>query len=425
MSQKITAIRGFNDILPSDTGRWAEVEAVLRDVMRAYGYREIRLPLVESTPLFSRAIGEVTDIVEKEMYSFEDRGGESITLRPEGTAGCVRAVLEHGLSYNQTQRLWYTGPMFRYERPQKGRYRQFHQFGVETFGMQGSDIDAELILMTARLWRLLGLEQSVRLELNSLGELEERARFRAALVAYLEQHKSELDEDSQRRLTGNPLRILDSKDANTQKLLLNAPVLTDYLEEDSRQHFAALCAVLDEAGIAYTVNPKLVRGLDYYNKTVFEWVTSALGAQGTVCAGGRYDGLVPQLGGAVTPAVGFAIGLERLLLLQAVVHGEADHTETDIFVAAVGEGATRPALLLAEKLRSALPDLRVMMNCGGGSFKSQFKKADKSGARFALVLGEDEVKNGVVSLKWLREEKEQQVMAVDAAVNFLKENHTL
>jgi histidyl-tRNA synthetase len=315
--------------------------------------------------------------------------------------------------------------MFRYERPQKGRYRQFHQFGVETFGMQGSDIDAELILMTARLWRLLGLEQSVRLELNSLGELEERARFRAALVAYLEQHKSELDEDSQRRLTGNPLRILDSKDANTQKLLLNAPVLTDYLEEDSRQHFAALCAVLDEAGIAYTVNPKLVRGLDYYNKTVFEWVTSALGAQGTVCAGGRYDGLVPQLGGAVTPAVGFAIGLERLLLLQAVVHGEADHTETDIFVAAVGEGATRPALLLAEKLRSALPDLRVMMNCGGGSFKSQFKKADKSGARFALVLGEDEVKNGVVSLKWLREEKEQQVMAVDAAVNFLKENHTL
>lgn len=425
MSQKITAIRGFNDILPSDTGRWAEVEAVLRDVMRAYGYREIRLPLVESTPLFSRAIGEVTDIVEKEMYSFEDRGGESITLRPEGTAGCVRAVLEHGLSYNQTQRLWYTGPMFRYERPQKGRYRQFHQFGVETFGMQGSDIDAELILMTARLWRLLGLEQSVRLELNSLGELEERARFRAALVAYLEQHKSELDEDSQRRLTGNPLRILDSKDANTQKLLLNAPVLTDYLEEDSRQHFAALCAVLDEAGIAYTVNPKLVRGLDYYNKTVFEWVTSALGAQGTVCAGGRYDGLVPQLGGAVTPAVGFAIGLERLLLLQAVVHGEADHTETDIFVAAVGEGATRPALLLAEKLRSALPDLRVMMNCGGGSFKSQFKKADKSGARFALVLGEDEVKNGVVSLKWLREEKEQQVMAVDAAINFLKENHTL
>lgn len=425
MSQKITAIRGFNDILPGETARWAEVEAVLRDLMRAYGYHEIRLPIVESTPLFARAIGEVTDIVEKEMYSFQDRGDESLTLRPEGTAGCVRAVLEHGLTYNQTQRLWYTGPMFRYERPQKGRYRQFHQFGVETFGMTGPDIDAELILLTARLWKALGLEQAVRLEINSLGETGERARFRTALVDYLTAFREQLDEDSQRRLTGNPLRILDSKDASTQKLLEGAPRLADFLEADSQQHFAALCAVLDAAGIAYVVNPRLVRGLDYYNKTVFEWVTSELGAQGTVCAGGRYDGLVEQLGGQRTPAVGFAIGLERLLLLQAAVNGEGASSEADVFVAAVGEGTAQPALLLAETLRTALPDLRVLVNCGGGSFKSQFKKADKSGARFALVLGEDEVKNGTVSLKWLREEKEQQVMAQSAVAAFLKENHTL
>ncbi len=425
MSQKITAIRGFNDILPADTARWAEVESVLRDLMRAYGYHEIRLPIVESTPLFARAIGEVTDIVEKEMYSFLDRGDESLTLRPEGTAGCVRAVLEHGLTYNQTQRLWYTGPMFRYERPQKGRYRQFHQFGVETFGMEGPDIDAELILLTARLWKALGLEGAVRLELNSLGEIAERARFREALVAYLEQHRDALDEDSKRRLTGNPLRILDSKDAGTRKLLEAAPRLSDFLEEDSRAHFAGLCAVLEAAGIEYVVNPALVRGLDYYNKTVFEWVTSELGAQGTVCAGGRYDGLVEQLGGQKTPAVGFAIGLERLLLLQAAVKGDAQHSEADVFVAAVGAGTAQPALLLAEKLRSALPDLRVLVNCGGGSFKSQFKKADKSGARFALVLGEDEVKNGTASVKWLREDKEQQVLALGLIAAFLKENHTL
>lgn len=425
MSQKIAAIRGFNDILPADTARWAEVEAVLRDLMRAYGYHEIRLPIVESTPLFARAIGEVTDIVEKEMYSFADRGDESLTLRPEGTAGCVRAALEHGLTYNQTQRLWYTGPMFRYERPQKGRYRQFHQFGVETFGMQGPDIDAELILLTARLWKMLNLEGSVRLEINSLGEIAERANFRAALVRYLEQFRDQLDEDSQRRLTGNPLRILDSKDANTQKILEGAPRLSDYLEAESKQHFTDLCAVLNDMGIAYVVNPKLVRGLDYYNKTVFEWVTSELGAQGTVCAGGRYDGLVEQLGGQRTPAVGFAIGLERLLLLQQAVNGHVETSEADVFVAAVGEDSSRPALLLAEKLRTVLPDLRVLVNCGGGSFKSQFKKADKSGAKFALVLGEDEAKNGTVSLKWLREEKEQQVMVHDDAITFLKEHHTL
>ncbi|MDP2227910.1 MAG: histidine--tRNA ligase [Moraxellaceae bacterium] len=425
MSQKITAIRGFNDILPAETGRWAEVEAVLRDLMRAYGYHEIRLPIVESTPLFARAIGEVTDIVEKEMYSFNDRGGESLTLRPEGTACCVRACLEHGLTYNQTQRLWYTGPMFRYERPQKGRYRQFHQFGVETFGMTGPDIDAELILMTARLWRVLGLSEAVTLELNTLGEAHERAAFRAALVAYLEGHRTQLDDDSQRRLTTNPLRILDSKDAGTRAILADAPRLPDFLEADSRAHFDALCAVLDGAGIAYRLNPDLVRGLDYYNKTVFEWVTTALGAQGTVCAGGRYDGLVEQLGGQATPAVGFAIGLERLLLLQAAVQGEQTDSEADVFVAAVGEGTAGPALLLAEQLRDALPDLRVLVNCGGGSFKSQFKKADKSGAHFALVLGEDEVKNGTVSVKWLREPREQQVLAQTAMAEFLKTQHAL
>jgi histidyl-tRNA synthetase len=425
MSQKITAIRGFNDILPTESWRWGEVEAVLRDLMRAYGYHEIRLPIVESTPLFARAIGEVTDIVEKEMYSFADRGGESLTLRPEGTAGCVRAVLEHGLTYNQTQRLWYTGPMFRYERPQKGRYRQFHQLGVETFGMTGPDIDAEMILMTARLWRALGLEKTVRLELNSLGELEERAQFRAALVSYLEQHREALDEDSQRRLGSNPLRILDSKDVQTQKVLQDAPKLPDFLGVESGEHLQGLCEVLDAAGVAYTLNPRLVRGLDYYNKTVFEWVTGELGAQGTVCAGGRYDGLVEQLGGQRTPAIGFAIGLERLLLLHAAVHADAESSETDVFVAAVGERSAPAALLLAEQLRDALPDLRILVNCGGGSFKSQFKRADKSGARFALVLGQDEVEKSTVSVKWLREEREQQSLAQSAVAGFLRENHTL
>jgi len=427
MSQKITAIRGFNDILPAETPRWAEVEAVLRDLMHAYGYHEIRLPIVESTPLFARAIGEVTDIVEKEMYSFDDRGTppESLTLRPEGTAGCVRAALEHGLTYNQKQRLWYTGPMFRYEKPQKGRYRQFHQFGVEAFGFNGPDIDAEQILLSARLWRALGVAGVVQLELNSLGELHERANFRAALVQYLEQHRASLDEDSQRRLGSNPLRIFDSKDPATQKILEGAPRLPDFLEAGSQQHFSRLCAVLDAAGLAYVVNPKLVRGLDYYNKTVFEWTTTALGAQGTICAGGRYDGLVEQLGGQKAPAVGFAIGLERLLLLQATVQGESGATEADVFIAAVGEGTDTAALLLAETLRDAMPDLRVLVNCGGGSFKSQFKRADKSGARFALVLGEDEVKNGTISLKWLREEHEQHALAQADVAAFMKEHHTL
>ncbi len=425
MSQKITAIRGMNDILPSATPQWALVEDVLRYLMQAYGYREIRLPIVEPTPLFKRAIGEVTDIVEKEMYTFDDRSGESLTLRPEGTAGCVRAVLEHSLSYNQSQKLWYTGPMFRYERPQKGRYRQFHQFGVETFGLNGPDIDAELIMLTARLWRELGLENVVSLQLNSLGEPEARAAFRQALVNYLTGHQEDLDDDSKRRLHSNPLRILDSKDAGTQAILAGAPKLNDYLDAESSRHFSQLCALLDAAGIAYTVNPRLVRGLDYYNKTVFEWVTSELGAQGTVCAGGRYDGLVEQLGGSRTPAVGFAIGLERLVLLLEAVHEPDPEPEADIFIMALGEGGTSAGLLLAEMLRDDMPELRVVYNCGGGSFKSQFKKADKSAASVALILGEAEIADGTVGIKWLRFEAEQETVSRESLVDRLREKMAL
>ncbi len=404
---RINAIRGMNDILPEATPRWQQLESTLRNMMQRYGYREIRLPVVEPTPLFKRAIGEVTDIVEKEMYSFEDRSGESLTLRPEGTAGCVRACLEHGLTHNQSPKLWYTGPMFRYERPQKGRYRQFHQFGVEAFGQARADMDAELILLTARLWQSLGLSEVVSLEINSLGESEGRAQYRQALVTYLEQFRTQLDDDSQRRLTTNPLRILDSKDANTQAILVNAPQLSDYLDDGSRQHFATLCAQLDACGISYRINPNLVRGLDYYNKTVFEWVTTALGSQGTVCAGGRYDGLVAQLGGQATPAVGFAIGLERLVLLLDAVHPVSESVEADVMVLALGEGTAQHAICLAEQLRDALPALRIVYNCGGGSFKSQFRKADKSGALLALIVGEAEVTAKTVGIKWLRAEREQ------------------
>ena len=408
MSAKITAIRGMNDILPVatkdspvTTERWQAVEQVLRQLMQQYGYREIRLPIVEATPLFKRAIGEVTDIVEKEMYTFEDRGGDSLTLRPEGTAGCVRACLEHSLTYNQTQRLWYTGAMFRYERPQKGRYRQFHQFGVETFGMTGADIEAELILMTARLWKLLGLTDVVSLELNSLGEKESRQAYRAALISYLEQHVDQLDDDSKRRLHTNPLRVLDSKDPKVQAVLVNAPQLFDYLDEESRTHQQKLTAVLDAAGVSYTLNPRLVRGLDYYNKTVFEWVTTALGSQGTVCAGGRYDGLVTQLGGQATPAVGFAIGLERLVLLIDTLQQDKISTETDIYLVA-DENAVNQALLVAETLRNTLTKYRILTHCGGGSFKSQMKKADKTGAIIALILGQDEIAQQTVTVKWLQ-----------------------
>lgn len=404
---RLSAIRGMNDILPDATPRWQQLEAALKSLMQRYGYREIRLPVVEPTALFKRAIGEVTDIVEKEMYCFEDRSGESITLRPEGTAGCVRACLEHGLTHNQSPKLWYSGPMFRYERPQKGRYRQFHQFGIETFGQAGADMDAELIILTARLWRELGLSDAVTLELNSLGELEARAAFRQALVTYLEQFRTQLDDDSQRRLTTNPLRILDSKDQNTQAILRDAPQLADYLDDGSKAHFAELCTHLDTCGVSYRINPNLVRGLDYYNKTVFEWVTTALGAQGTVCAGGRYDGLVAQLGGQATPAVGCAMGLERLVLLMDAVAASTAEAEADVFVMGLGEGTSTAALALCEVLHNALPHARIVYNCGGGSVKSQFRKADKSGATMALVLGESEVAAHTVAVKWLREQREQ------------------
>ena len=401
MANSIQAIRGMNDILPDQTPAWQYLEDRVRGVLHAYGYREIRLPILEKTELFQRSIGEVTDIVEKEMYSFEDRNGDSLTLRPEGTAGCVRAGIEQGLLYNQQQRLWYMGPMFRHERPQKGRYRQFHQIGVEVFGMAGPDIDAELILMTARMWRALGLTD-VSLQLNSLGTPEARGRYREILVAYLGQHRAALDEDSLRRLDTNPLRILDSKNPAMQALIEAAPRLSDHLDEESRQHFARLCALLDAAGLAYELNPRLVRGLDYYGRTVFEWVTTRLGAQGTVCAGGRYDGLVEFLGGRPTPAVGFAMGIERLIALLEETGVSFPSPDPHVYLVTVGERAEAHGLVLADRLRDQLPGLRVLLNGGGGSFKNQFKRADKSGAQLALVLGDSELDAGQVGLKPLR-----------------------
>ncbi|PAU80915.1 histidine--tRNA ligase [Halovibrio salipaludis] len=408
---RIQAIRGMNDILPDQSPVWQYVERALGGVLSAYGYREIRMPIVEKTELFSRSIGEVTDIVEKEMYTFEDRNGDSLTLRPEGTAGCVRAAEQHGLLFNQQQRLWYTGPMFRHERPQKGRYRQFHQIGVEAFGMEGPDIDAELLLMTSRIWQALGLADQVRLEINSLGTAEDRQRYREALTAYLEGHREQLDEDSQRRLATNPLRILDSKVVETQRILEDAPVLADYIGEESREHFRLLCERLDAAGLAYSVNAGLVRGLDYYGKTVFEWVTDALGAQGTVCAGGRYDGLVEQLGGRSTPAIGFAMGMERLILLLETeglipewVNGNAD-----IYVMGMDDSLAGQAFGLAERLRDALPARRVVSHCGGGGFKSRMKKADASGAKLAVILGADEAAAGEVSVKDLANTEQQRI----------------
>ncbi|WP_271461298.1 histidine--tRNA ligase [Pantoea leporis] len=416
MAKNIQAIRGMNDYLPADTAIWQRIEGTLKQVLASYGYSEIRLPIVEHTPLFSRAIGEVTDVVEKEMYTFEDRNGESLTLRPEGTAGCVRAGIEHGLLYNQEQRLWYTGPMFRYERPQKGRYRQFHQMGVEVFGLQGPDVDAELIMMTARWWKALGIAEHVELELNSIGSLDARANYRSALVAFLEQHQDVLDEDCKRRMYTNPLRVLDSKNPDIQKLLNDAPTLGEFLDEESREHFSGLCALLGDAGINYRINQRLVRGLDYYNRTVFEWVTSSLGSQGTVCGGGRYDGLVEQLGGRATPAVGFAMGMERLVLLVQAVNPEFEPTRiVDVYVIASGQGVQSAAMQLAEKLRDADPALKMMTNFGGGNFKKQFARADKWGARIALVLGEDEVKAGQVVVKDLRTGDQQTLAQSDAA----------
>jgi len=421
VAKQIQAIRGMNDCLPSETPAWQKVESVIREVVAAYGYNEIRMPIVESTDLFKRSIGEVTDIVEKEMYTFEDRNGDSLTLRPEGTACCVRAGNQAGLLYNQEQRLWYMGPMFRHERPQKGRYRQFHQVGVESFGIASADIDAEVIILSSRFWKAFGLDKHVTLQLNSLGSNEARANYRDALIAYLEQHQDSLDEDAKRRMYDNPLRVLDSKNPEVQAALANAPSLSDYLDDESKQHFAQLCALLDNAGIAYELNPRLVRGLDYYNRTVFEWVTSSLGSQGTVCAGGRYDGLVEQLGGKATPAVGFAMGMERLVLLLETLELLGDlPASADVYVINAGEGTLGAAFSLAEQLRDALPSVRVMSHCGGGNFKKQFKRADKSGARVALIIGEDELANQQVTVKYLRQDIQQQCIAQSELPALLK-----
>lgn len=420
MAKNIQAIRGMNDCSPTESPLWQWIEGQVRQILSSYGYSEVRMPIVESTPLFARAIGEVTDVVSKEMYTFWDND-EQLTLRPEGTAGCVRAAIEHGWIYNNEQRLWYMGPMFRHERPQKGRYRQFHQAGVEVFGIATPEIDAELIILTARLWKALGIDQHVSLQLNSIGSLEARANYRSALVAFLENHQDLMSEEEKERLVKNPLRILDTKNQALQDVLDSAPKLLDYLDDESREHFAQLCGLLDAVGIQYEINPKLVRGLDYYNKTVFEWVTSALGAQGTVCGGGRYDGLVEQLGGHATSGVGFAMGLERLVLLvQEVNKSIPVKSAVDIYVVYQGEGTTLAAFQLAEKLRSELPHLSTMLHCSGGNFKKQFKRADKSGATLALVLGESEVQNNQVVVKHLLGAAEQQTIDVANLIEHVK-----
>ena len=411
MSAAIQPIRGMNDILPDATPAWQWVEAAAREVFSAYGYRELRIPIVERTELFSRSIGEVTDIVEKEMYSFQDRNGDHLSLRPEATASCVRAAISNGLIHNQQQRLWYAGPMFRYERPQKGRYRQFHQLGAEALGYAGPDIDAELILMSARLWRALGLD-GLQLELNSLGTAESRQAYRALLVEYFAAHSDSLDEDSLRRLEQNPLRILDSKNPEMQALIAAAPSITDHLDDESAAHFEQLKAALDAAGVAYRVNPRLVRGLDYYSRTVFEWLTDRLGAQAAVCSGGRYDALVEQLGGRATPAIGWALGMERLveLVQDQAPAPPAPHA----YLVPVGQAPQAAALALAESLRDALPGLRLLTHCGGGSLKSAMKRADKSGAALALILGDEELAAGRVLVKPLRRQDEQAAMEREA-----------
>jgi len=404
VARKIQAIRGMNDILPDQSSVWLYLEKTVADVVKSYGYQQIRFPIVENTELFKRGVGETTDIVEKEMYTFDDRNGESLTLRPEGTASCVRAADQAGLLFNQVQRLWYTGPMFRYERPQKGRYRQFHQIGVESFGMASADIDAELIVLSAKLWKQLGLIEHVELQLNTIGLTSEREAFKANLVEYLTEYKDQLDEDSQRRLTTNPLRILDSKDAKTQEILKNAPSLDDFIGEESRAHFDRLQAILIANNVPFVINNSLVRGLDYYGKTVFEWVTTHLGAQATICAGGRYDGLVEQLGGKATPAVGFAMGVERLILLLETLDlvPEVAKYQTDVFMISLGEEAELASTVLAEKIREANPDRVVLRHCGGGNFKNQMKKADRSGAAMTVIIGQDEVDQGICQVKQMR-----------------------
>ena len=414
------AVRGMTDILADDTPRWQALEAAARQILHRYGYREIRLPIIESTQLFARSIGEATDILEKEMYTFNDRKGDSISLRPEGTAGCARAVVEHGL-ITAAPKLWYVGPMFRYERPQKGRQRQFHQLGVEAFGISSPDLDTELLLLCRALWRELGIDDTLTLQINSIGNSESRVSYRAALVEYLSQHRDALDDDSKRRLETNPLRILDSKSPDTQAVLTCAPKILDALDDESRADFDRLRILLDAVGQPYTINQKLVRGLDYYNKTVFEWTTTALGAQGTVCGGGRYDGLVAQFGGKEgTAGAGFAVGLERLeLLLKSL--GNTTKVCADLYVITADEAAQQYALPRVEALRLDMPALMIRQHLGGGSLKSQFKRADKSGARFALVYGESEVMNHCVTLKPLRGEGVQVTIPADALVNVLSE----
>lgn len=418
----LQAIRGMNDILPQDNPLWHHVEAIIRDTVTQYGYAEIRCPIVESTDLFVRSVGASTDIVEKEMYTFQDRNGDGLTLRPEGTAGCVRAAIEHGLLYNQTQRLWYMGQMFRHERPQRGRYRQFYQFGIEAFGWEGPDIDAEIIALSAQIWRRLGIAEHVKLEINSLGSFEVRARYRDIVHAYFAQYENDLDEDSTRRLKTNPLRILDSKNPALQNLIQEAPSLLDALDVPSKKYFDALRGYLDALSITYVINPRLVRGLDYYCHMVFEWVTDKLGAQSAVCSGGRYDGLVEQLGGSSTPAVGFGFGIDRVVnLLEAIEAHPEQERVPHVYFMAMGEAAHKQAMVLAENARASLPGLRLIMQCGETSFKTQMKKADKSGAYYALILGEDELAERVVTVKPLRENNPQQTISFDQLIAFLQE----
>jgi len=422
---KIQSLRGMHDLLPGNSEIWQYLEKKVADVLSRYSYQEIRFPILEQTELFKRSVGEATDIVEKEMYSFEDRNGDQLSLRPEGTAGCVRACTEHGLLHNQTQRLWYAGPMFRHERPQKGRQRQFHQIGVEAFGLNGPDIDAELLLLTANLWKTLKIDSVVKLQINSLGTSTDRAHYRDKLVSYLMTHRDDLDEDSQRRLETNPMRILDSKNPEVQEIVDGAPQLNDFIDDDSRQHFEQLCGILDAAKVSYEINPRLVRGLDYYSKTVFEWVTDSLGAQGTICAGGRYDGLVEQLGGKPCPGVGFAMGIERLVLLldELKVVPDSVAQTVDIYLLAVGD-VSNAAAVLADNLRNDCPSLRIESHCGGGSFKSQIKKADKSGAAVALILGEQEVSSSTVGVKYLRQEYIQETVVQDSLATLLNDFFT-
>ncbi len=422
MAKNLQSVRGMRDILPEQSPSWQFIENIARELFNSYGYKELRTPIIESTELFKRSIGDATDIVEKEMYTFEDRNGDSLTLRPEGTAGCVRAGMQHGLFHNQQQRIWYIGPMFRHERPQKGRYRGFYQAGIETYGIDGPDIDAEIIAIAARFWKKLGFKK-VRLEINSLGSNEARQAYREILIEYFSKNEDQLDEDSKRRLNKNPLRILDTKNPKMADLVSKAPDLLDYLDDESKIHFEGLKTRLDIMGIEYQVNSRLVRGIDYYNRTVFEWITDELGAQGTICAGGRYDGLVKQLGGRETSACGFGIGLDRLQLLVEEQKLDQSNYQPHIYLVLAGEGADIAGLALAEMLRDTHPQLRLLVNGGSGSFKSQLKRADNSGADYAFILGENEVKESTITVKPLRnKELDQQTLSQENLDEFIKTN---